>query len=479
LFTAFLFIGIAVRLRFCHLRKLVSLNVIKRQQKRNAPCFYAAVILNEAIIGLFFHSYSNSAKQALFSLCGGRTEKAARYFRKKKPLLGLLLAAHGSNLTETYAKLLKRKTLLKNQRFLLFVSLIAHLLFDEANFRAFQRKINIRKLPSKLKSYAAYAAAVCYLNEADMLSASQQASLALNLFKKQGFVFEEAQTYLLFGEIYRISCVNDIAQTMIESAKKIYASYKLSLAQAKTEAALGMLMLFGNRFEEAEDKLNRALQLANHSLSSDIKNQLALLKIAQKQHDAALKLAGTSIRENRRSGNNRGQALGMQLRAHLFAVRGNYSKAENDARKAAKLYLEQQNISAYVECLYSEANALCRQQKYAKAEKLLRKILNTAHNYDVNFHIANAYSLLGLIYLWQNDLSRAKVLLQQSLHLEQRHERCPGLAADYADLALIEAQSGNSETAAEHLKIALEYAVKTEDKDLIALINKISPVSDK
>ena len=63
--------------------------------------------------------------------------------------------------------------------------------------------------------------AISYLQEGDMLSASEQASLALKLFKHQHFLFEEAQTYLLLAEIYRISCVNDIAQTMIESALKI------------------------------------------------------------------------------------------------------------------------------------------------------------------------------------------------------------------------------------------------------------------
>ena len=70
----------------------------------------------------------------------------------------------------------------------------------------------------------------------------------------------------------------------------------------------------------------------------------------------------------------------------------------------------------------------------------------------------------------KHDLSRAKALLQQSLHLEQNHNRCSGLATDYANLALVENLSGDFNAAAESQKIALEYALKTEDNDLIELI---------
>ena len=63
-------------------------------------------------------------------------------------------------------------------------------------------------------------------------------------------------------------------------------------------------------------------------------------------------------------------------------------------------------------------------------------------------------------------------MLQQSLFLEQNHERCNGLAADYANLALIEKLSGNQSAAADNIKLALEYAQKTEDADLINLIQK-------
>ena len=63
-------------------------------------------------------------------------------------------------------------------------------------------------------------------------------------------------------------------------------------------------------------------------------------------------------------------------------------------------------------------------------------------------------------------------MIQQSLHLEQRNERAPAIVADYANLSLIESLCGNKDTATSNLQIALEYATKTEDSDLIDLIKK-------
>lgn len=100
--------------------------------------------------------------------------------------------------------------------------------------------------------------------------------------------------------------------------------------------------------------------------------------------------------------------------------------------------------------------------------------MKESRRHSLNFHIANAYSLLGLIYMQKQDLSRAKALLQQSLHLEQNHNRCTGLAADYTNLALIENLSGDKDAAGQNLQIALEYAQKTGDEELLELIkNKL------
>ena len=104
------------------------------------------------------------------------------------------------------------------------------------------------------------------------------------------------------------------------------------------------------------------------------------------------------------------------------------------------------------------------------AEKILREITANKHEFDTNFHTANAFNLLGLIYLKKNDRKRAKGLFQQSLDLEQVNNRLSGIATDYANIGLIEFSAGNKEQAVKTFQTALDYALANQDEDLIDII---------
>lgn len=457
-------------LRYKHLNKLAQLNMLKRQQMSQQKYFYSTAVLDKAIFALFFN-FHRSAQNALTFLICGRPDKAANYLKNKKTTLSLLLKAHCNPLEPIYNKLNKLPQKLKSPFVLLATAHIAHLLFKDDHLTNIILKIKKKKLPAKLAAYKNYLSAFAYLQNGDMLSASEQASAALKFFQKKRCFFEEAQSYLLLAEIYRVSCVNDVAQTMIESALKIFESTKLQLFKAQTIAILGMLMLFENRIDEANNKLKLAKDISfSDELTADIFNQIALLRLAQKDEKSALKCSRQALTIYLKQHNKRGEAFSRQLIGHFLLNNGKAAQAYASARKASILYLEQQNFSAYAETLYLQARALCQLEKYDQAEKNLRLILSENHKHSLNFHIAHAYSLLALIFLQKNNLQRAKVLLQQSLMLEQNHERCSGLASDYANLALIEKLSGNFEAAKNNLAQALEYAQKSGDKDLLQLI---------
>lgn len=469
LLIALLFGGIVICWRLRHLKKLALLNILKRQQLMNGRRYFSTYIINSAINSLFWR-FSKKSRAALANLAGGRTEKAAAYFSAKDKTLALFLSAYTDEPAPIYQKLKRRRKKL-SPPYKIAAAAIAHLLFADQDLDFWLKQLKKQRLPLALSAKRKYLSAIVYLQEGDMLSASEQASHALRIFQKKHYVFEEAETYLLLAEIYRISCVNDIAQTMLESALKIFKEAGLSLFQAQTTALSGMLMLFENRLEEAEDKFDKALKIHDDKLlQADIFNQQALLKLAQKDEVNALKIAKSALKLHQKAENDRGIAFSRQLIGHFLLNSEFPQKAASEALKAAKIYLRQQNFSAYAESLYLEARALCKLEQYDKAEKILRQILHESWLHSLNFHTANAYSLLGLIYLQKHDLSRAKALLQQSLHLEQNHNRCNGLAADYANIALVENLSGDRDAAAENRKIALEYAQKTGDTDLIELI---------
>ena len=86
--------------------------------------------------------------------------------------------------------------------------------------------------------------------------------------------------------------------------------------------------------------------------------------------------------------------------------------------------------------------------------------------------MANAYNLLGIIYLKQGDLQRAKGLFQQSLGCESSNNRTDGMAIDYANLALIEYRLGQQEQGDKTVQTALEYARAFGETELSQLLEK-------
>ena len=231
--------------------------------------------------------------------------------------------------------------------------------------------------------------------------------------------------------------------------------------------------MFENRPEEAADKYEQALNLPiTQQLTADIYNQQALLLLAQNKAVKARKVAEKALLLQQKSENKYAEALSLQLLSQIVFKQEHYRLAVKYAETAEKIYESRQNLSARLECLYLKASALYRQKRLATAENLLRRILQLGREQKNNFHLANAYSLLGLIYMQTGDYQRAKVLFQQSLRLEQSHQRCEGLVADYNNLAIIEHLSGNNSEARNNLQAALEYAKQTGDDNLVKLIEK-------
>ena len=66
----------------------------------------------------------------------------------------------------------------------------------------------------------------------------------------------------------------------------------------------------------------------------------------------------------------------------------------------------------------------------------------------------------------KGELRRAKGLFSQALQLEQKNDRLNAAAADYANIALIEARRGQKELARKNLQTAIECAGFCEDDGL-------------
>ena len=366
----------------------------------------------------------------------------------------------------------------KNPQNDLFKAELAKLYFINGQLDAAENiteKIN-NKSCNYAKAVKYYINSIIATSVGDMLSTSQEASLALKLFEKEKAFFEMAQVYLQMGTIYRVSATNDIAQCMFEAAKSIFEKMNLNIPQAIALANLGMLLVAQNRYEEAENYFFQAQELnsktQNLCIKAEILNQQALMKTTQKNYKEAEKLVLDAQKIHRKIKNKNGEALSWDILSYINFGKKKYAKTIETTQNAIDIYKNVNNISAIQEMLFMQANAYFETDNHEIAEKILRQIINLADEHKSCFHTANAYNLLGLIFLQKNNLSKAKSFFQQAVQREERNNRWNGAAVDYANLALIEKKCGNSEQAEAILETAIEYARNSGDENLIKQIKK-------
>lgn len=464
------------RLRIQHFYRLIWKAILKKQQSSGRDKYLSSYYLLEIIKKLTFR-YDPLARKALVYLSVGRFGPAQRYFEKiKQPFYMLILEAikNPESAIKQFEKAVKKDT--ANQ--LMLIELAALYFATQKNLKGnlCLENINMKKLSNYGLAKKSYLQSSLDINDGDLLAASQNANQAIKIFHKEKAYYEEAKAYMRMGVIYRVSVVADISQIMFETAFKIFDTLACYNEMAIAYGNLGMLMASQRRFETAADYYQKAEEITQKSgqikLKAEIKNQQALLGLMQGQNDEAEKIASAAVKIHSKLGNEEGIAFSKEILANIAWNKKELKKVMQLAFEAKNIYKELNNLSACAESMYLLALCLFEQNKSDEAEKILRDIIALAENNPCNFHTANAYNLLGLIFLKKNDLRRAKGLFQQSLDREQVNNRLGCIAADYANIGLIEFRSGNIEQAQKTLATAIEYAEVNEEIELVEILKQ-------
>lgn len=463
------------KLRIHHFYRLCLKAILKKQLKNCFENYLSTYYLFEIVKELAAHR--KTAKKALVYLCGGRPDKARRYLlhsggKFKAAVLNAFYNPQAAiSELEEYVK-----TAADKNAALAELAMLYFLEGDKVKYRLCLNNIIDKKSTPYVKARKAYLETYENMADGDMLSASQNCSTAVRLYGKCGAVYEEGQAYLLMGIIYRTAVVSDVAELMFRSALNIFENLRAKAESARVLGNFGMLMATQSRFEEAADYYRRAEEinkkLCRLQAEAEINNQQGLMCLMKKNLAEAGEFSIAALRKHQKTGNNEGIALSKEILGSIAWEQKDYTQALQYAYEAKNLYKERQNMSAYLENMYLMALSCFEQGKLKDAERNLREITKTAREYHTNFHTANAYNLLGLIYLKQNDLRRAKGLFQQSLDLEQTNNRLGGIATDYANISLIELRSGNIEQARKTLETAIGYAEATGDEELLAILKQ-------
>ena len=447
----------------------------KRALKESAadnPLFFSSFVMRAAVKTALRHR----CHSALDLLYQGHLVKAANKLLAYDEQTALLLKAFYH--PQTAVRYLQRN-LRKNPRDTVTAVWLALLLQAQKSPlapAAWESVVSEKKLPIYLKANYLSHLAELALKNGDLKFASSRFYQAARLFGRSRALYEEAYIYLRLGTIYRVSFIDDVAETLFLSALKIFRFLDFQKGIAQAFAHLGMLMTGEERFNEAEDYFFKAQKIyeSSHSVLplAETENQLALLYLLQKDYKKSKKLLQQAKKKHLLLNNLEGIAFSADLAANLFWKQDKLTQAIKSAASAARLYRQNDNVSGFLDSLYLQAQALFKRGDDDEAESVLRQILTVGKQDSGCFYLANAYNLLGIIYVKRRDLSRAKGLFKQSLDLEQRGVRCNALAVDYANIGLIELRRGQKESARKNFQTALTLAHQAEDEFLEKQIRK-------
>lgn len=438
----------------------------------NHPLFFSEYVVRESI-KCALRQRSKKLENALLS---ANIQQVSALLKKSRKPLSLLLKAFDapSKVIPSLTKLYKKNP--KNSELAVWLAWLHEVTENTSLASLFWDKVSEKNLSPYLRAHYLLHLGKVALKNGDLEYASRQFYDVAALLHRQKCFYEEAQTYLHLGTIYRISFMGDVAETLFLSALKIYRNLKYSDGEAQTLGHLGILMIGEERFEEAEDYLCRSAQIFRDNQRfvplAEIFNQQALLSLLKKDYKKATNALRQAKKIHSQYKNTVGIAFATELEANCFWAQEAFAKAAQKALQASSLYKKTDNISGFLDSLYLQAQSLFRLGNDTETEKILRQIITNGQKDCGCFHLANAYNLLGILYMRQKDLQRAKGLFQQSLDLEQRGVRLNALAIDYANMGLVEFRCGQKETARKNIQTALDFARETEDDDLSAQLQK-------
>jgi len=374
---------------------------------------------------------------------------------------------------ENALKTLKKAAKKNNERLILEADL-CFVLNKKKQARTLSESAPASGLSRFARAKKLFLTAAFALEESDLMAASEDCAKASVLFRKEKAFYEVAETYLLMGTIYRISALYDVAHMMFRNAADIFGQLGADHRKAEALGNLGMLTAAQDLFEDAETYFKDAENIytsLNRKLSrSEIINQRALTFLAAGTPKKAAALIKQARFKGRGAQYNAFAGLNYELESRTLTAQKKWKQAQNAAETALEFYKKTNNLPGQLETLMLQAQAFFEMQNLKKSETLARQAVKLAEKQSSCFHIANAFSLLGLIFLQQGDLSRAKTFFMQSLSQETRNNRRSGMAIDCANLSLLEKLSGHSDEADNFAQKALEYAQTYGEDELCRLL---------
>ncbi len=311
----------------------------------------------------------------------------------------------------------------------------------------------------------------------DLSNASDNILKALKMFKKLGYIYECAECYMGLGLIYRICGAGDINYTMLNEALKIFEKIEVYAKVAEVKAYLGIYELQAGNINNAMEYFDEALGICKKydfkRTASDIFNWKGVGCFQYDNFDDAEKfflksLACPVIKRD-------GKVFSYEMLARIYYKTERYDLSLKYVDMGLKIHQKNKNKQGCSELMYLKAEVFWAKGLEDKCKEILINLIKDKHSTSLLYYPSNAYTLLGLICLKNNDFEKAKNLFMQASDLENAKDRIKGMVIDYNNLAEVSSRLGDKEEARRYLDIALDKALEIGDEDLIFYLkNKLN-----
>ncbi|MBQ2884921.1 MAG: hypothetical protein IJE43_14280, partial [Alphaproteobacteria bacterium] len=166
------------------------------------------------------------------------------------------------------------------------------------------------------------------------------------------------------------------------------------------------------------------------------------------------------------------QGFAQEMLARINLKNNKLKQALTNVNKAIRSYQQTKHHVGIFENLYLKAEILYQKEDFKQSKDILTALIKQKMPHSTTYYPANAYTLLGLINLAENNINLATTLFKQALDLEHSQDRLKGAIVDYNNLAEISKIKGDKDEENKYLNLALNYAKEIDDKELIQYLEK-------
>ena len=335
---------------------------------------------------------------------------------------------------------------------------------------ALQRSKASNNLNLQIKSLQALSSVSAI--DGDAVLAEQRATEALELARANGIENQFTAGLIWLGNHFLVANNFSEAEKYYRRALELAQRDKLRLHEAWARLQLGSLFLSQRKTLEALQYIDQALPFYEHGGYRKWFSWVSMLRGRAVRntgdYDAALKAFNDVLRLSDQLGDRAQSAAAHEEVGSVLVVQERYPEALSHFDEACKIY-NSMNLTVYGGyCSMHRASSLWQVGRYSEARTALAEASSVAQASNKKLLLASVEMTEAFMQLSEQQTKQASVHAREAQELADKQFGLTATQARYV-LGLIQARSGASQSGRQLCQTAVDMALKTNDKYLLAV----------